>query len=187
MVQRPWLISPDTIYLHEREGTKFSEILAIFFRFLRRHPDIASTDECRRLLRHAIPFQVSDKAKFSVREQLSKLLIDDGDAALAYDLLPQYMERGHKPGTRLHDKTLGLIRKKQWLESMQSHSMQNEKFVRFQDNPRIWRRASRTTHALAEQAKHHLCQALVQNPQDADVGLHLIEICTTQSLSLIHI
>ena len=190
--QRPWIIDLMWQFRHRMLHLRFSEILLVLFRFLKRHPELISLEDMLRLLRKAEAYQPDETRKRSLTELAAGILVQNDRLSRAYDILsqPVLMQYSRVEIVRQgHDKFLGLIRKAQLLSQLSEtdsfamhelHYLEHPTFRRYENNPAIWARTGRTSREIASEAATHFHRYLDQNPKDTAVVLHLIELYMTE-------
>lgn len=190
--QRPWIIDLMWQFRHRMLHLRFSEILLVLFRFLRRHPELISLEDMLRLLRKAEAYQPDEARKRSLKELAADILIQNDRLSRAYDILsqPVLMQYSRVATVRQgHDKFLGLIRKHQLLSQLSEtdsfamnelNNSEHATFRRYENNPAIWARTGRTSREIVSEAETHFHRYLDQNPNDTGVVLHLVELYMTE-------
>lgn len=179
LVQRPWMLNLAWQYWKTSLHDRFSEVLMVLYRFSVRHKDLVSEDDLRRFLRKAEQYQPHEDKKVLLRELGATLLAQQGRLADAYDMLPQpaalVSTSLKNPKTHRHDRMLGLLRKKQLYNLLRS-SGEDASWDPLRHDPQRWGKAGRNGRQLAVESKMHLRRALLKDPEDTTLYIHMIEI-----------
>jgi hypothetical protein len=168
---------------------------------LRRHPSAAGYDALKRYLRRAARYQLSHAGKDAVAVRLARLMLEEGQAAEAYDALAAMPERGGGGDAEFQRSALmGAVRVGQWEAGMRAAATASAARGRgrgrgggggaggdgdgawdgYSRSAAAWAGAGRAAQELCNGAEKHLRRAVELRPGATGAALDLVRLARAQ-------
>ena len=179
-------------FRNQQAHARLCEVLMCAYHLFRRHSSSSSTsitttttstisiEQLKRLLRRAVPFQLSHHGKADIGLALAQLMMDQGDSADAVD----YLMALYAPPASQQAVDVALmmasIRFDQWQAVMHGAVKPPVTWNPFCHAVDVWARAGRAGRDLCREAEKHFMTALRVQPERTDAALALIEVHTAQ-------